>query len=156
MRILVISHSHGRRGSLEYLLKNEDYDRVIFLGDYCADFQSVPIAYSFPPIVVKGRYDKYHTKPEFVRTKIGGCSFHVVNGFTLGNTLPDLMDYAKGRDIDVVVYSSTPNDSIIRDRRCLFVNPGYFGVEHDGKRTYAIITIESGELCAEIKECYVD
>ena len=156
MRILVISHSHGKRGSLEYLLKHETYDRVVFLGDYCADFESIPLKYSFPPVVIKGRFDKYHIKPEFVRTKIGGLSFHIINGHNIVAPLVEMREYVKGRDVDVVVYSGTPCDSITREGKVIFVNPGYFGVEHNDKRTYAIITIEDGKVVAEIKEWYVD
>lgn len=156
MRILIVAHSHGRRSSLEFLLNNEIYDRVIFLGDYCADFESIPIKHKFPPIVIKGQYDKYHNKPEFVRTRIGGFSFHIVNGYNLKSPLLDMKEYVKGRDIDVVVYCGAPYESVVREGKAIFVNPGYFGVEHHEKRTYAIITIEGDKMLAETKECYVD
>lgn len=152
MRIIVISHSHGRRNGLEYLLKRETYDRVIFLGDYVADFESLPIKYKFPPIVVKGRYDKYHTKPEFVRTKIGGHTFHILNGYQYFDPLKEMIDYTKGRDIDIVVYSGTATENVKRIGKVLYINPGFYGEEHNGTRTYAIITIDDNNVQVEILE----
>lgn len=154
MRILVISESHGARQALKHLLEYEKYDRLIFLGNFCSDLESLPVAFQFPPIVVRGLRDPYHNKPIEVRTKIAGKIFHITNGYQLNIKkygTDEIMDYALKRDIDCIIYGDDNNDYVKRVGKMLFVNPGSLGIEHNGIRTYAIITIENDKIGVEIK-----
>jgi len=154
MKILLISESHGARRELLHLLQYEKYDRVIFLGNYCSDLESLPFKHNFPPIVVRGFRDPFHNKPIEIRTKIGEYMFHITNGYNFNvkdDGIKKMIDYARVRDIDCVLFGDDENEFVKLIGSVWFINPGAFGVVHNDKKTYAIMNIDKYGIQTEIK-----
>lgn len=155
MRVLVIGETHGSRQDLLALLNYETYDRVVFLGNYVSDFESLAFKFKFPPIVVRGLCDPFHNKPYDIRTKLGRFSFHVTNGFKYEVKqygIVNLIEYAKNRDINCILYADDPNDKVLFQDGIWYINPGAFGITHKGRRTYAILDVSETGLKVKIHE----
>lgn len=159
MKILVIGETHGSRQDLFALLNYETYDRVVFLGNYVSDFESLGVKYKFPPVVVRGFCDSFHKNPYNIKTKIGGFSFYITNGFkydTKKSGVVNLVEYAQNNNINCVLYADNPNDKILCQDGIWYINPGAFGITHSGRRTYAILDVGNDGFKCKICEFAFD
>jgi uncharacterized protein len=156
MKILVISDSHGARRALQGVVSNEDYDRVVFLGDYCSDMETVKVKCSFPPAIVKGNCDFMHNKPEMIMTKFNGYKFLIVHGhkFNVETSMIALEKFAKINHCDCVLYGHTHIHRIYKKDNIWFINPGAFGKkdkESYERQTYALLTVDENGIKTEFK-----
>lgn len=156
MRILVVGDTWGAREPLRYILNYEKCDRIIFLGDYVSDLESLSPKVNFPPYVVKGECDSFHTRPFEIITNICGFKFYIVNGFLYKtkNNLASLKEFASERDFDVVLYSCVKKPQAeVFEERTMFLTPGSFGRPALGdKCNYMVLTITPEHFDYEFKE----
>ena len=160
MRILVVADTWGARVPLRSTIEYEKCDRIIFLGDYVSDLESLGVK-GFPPFVVRGECDSFHNRPFEIMTTICGFTFYMVNGY-LQNVkqegLKKLQAFADERPFDVVLYGCTkrPKAEMYNDKT-LFLTPGSFGRPEKGERcNYAIITVDENHFDYEFKQYELD
>lgn len=160
MRILVVSDTWGAREPLRYIINYEKCDRIIFLGDYVSDLESLGLK-GVPPFVVRGECDTFHNRPFEIMTTICGFTFYMVNGY-LQNVkkegLVKLEAFADERPFDCILYgcSKRPKAEMYKDRT-LFLTPGSFGRPEKGEKcNYTIITVTEDSFDYEFKQYNLD
>ena len=156
MRILLVADTWGAREPLRYIINYEKCDRIIFLGDYVSDLESLSLKSGFPPYVVKGECDSFHNRPFEIMTTICGFRFYMVNGYLNGvkEGLDKLKAFSDERLFDVVLYGCTKKPKAeIYNKRTMFITPGSFGRPAVGERcNYAIITVTEDSFDYEFKQ----
>ncbi len=160
MRLLVVSDTWGARFPLKYIINLEKCDRIVFLGDYVSDLESLDIKSKFPPYIVRGECDSFHNRPFEIITTISGYKFYMVNGYVSGvkEGLDRLYKFIENRDIDCVFYGCTKKPKAeLYNKRTWFITPGSFGRPEKGdKANYAIVTIGEFGIDIEFREYKLD
>ncbi len=159
MLIGVLSDTHDNLGAIreaQKVLKERGVERVLFAGDFCAPFSvaamkefGVPITAVFgnndgDKLLLLDRSKDFCDLAEPPRQiELGGRKILLLHQ-------PWLLEQAiKSGDFDLIVYGHTHKPDI-RKERTLVVNPGECGGWLTGKRTLAIVNLETLE--AELVE----
>lgn len=152
MRILVVSDIHGDSVSLEYLLKKEKYEAVVFCGDGLRDISAAEPYYpAIPFYTVRGNCDFTYAPPSFL-TCFDGVAVFALHGDEYGvkSGLSQMISQGKSRQADIIVFGHTHRALISEEEGITVMNPGSLGY---GK-TYGIIEAEKGSFRCEIKDLY--
>lgn len=156
MRILVISDSHNRVGTVEKIIRSQPKAKVVFfLGDCDSDMDDMLI--KFPDKifnVVKGNCDFGSVRPATGMDIVNGKRIFFTHGHTFGVKYgtENLVKTAKSNDADIALYGHTHVSQILYESGIYVVNPGSCSEPRNGVASYAVIDImESGILPAIIK-----
>ena len=152
MRILIVSDSHGNLDGLKRVVRKEQPERIIHLGDYTRDAAS--LARDFPTIpmnVVGGNcdaFDRRNPAPLEQIITVEGHRILLCHGhtFQVKNDLSALISHARQENVRVCLFGHThiPHMS---EPGMMLVNPGSVGASL--RREYAILEITTdGIRCA--------
>lgn len=150
MRILVVSDSHGRKDKVEEVLKHEQYDMFVFLGDGLDDIESV--ADDKKTIAVRGNCDFFKRCDDTKIVEMAGLRFLITHGdrFYVKSTLSPLIVEAKLSKVDVVLYGHTHSygDVVFDDIR-LINCPSLKG--EGGVSRYLLIDVEDKKISIRLQ-----
>lgn len=138
---VVISDSHGRRGTVERLrglFAENDY--IVHLGDGAADMRAVTEEFPEKTYVLQGNCDLFFAMQECVLTA-EGVSVLCCHGHRYGVKagLERLARHAKELDCEVALYGHTHAASIDTVDGVLCINPGALGSYSDPSYCYLVI-----------------
>lgn len=154
--ILVLSDSHGNKTFLKRILKTNDADQIVFLGDGLRDFEDC-----FEEVfggtvkgvcMVKGNCDLGNLRPAFARFELGGHSFLCLHGYypNVKISLDGLVDVAEENSCKTVLFGHTHMPELTEKNGITMFNPGavaagHYGViqidEETGKMTFSHLII---------------
>lgn len=154
MKIIVVSDSHGRVGSLLEAVEREMPDRMFHLGDLIRDAQELQSVYpDIPMDAVEGNCDGWSVQKHDLEVTVGGLRFFLTHGhFYQAKFGPGaLLQEGRARGVDAVCYGHThePVAQLQPDGLWL-INPGTVGGIHN-RATYGVLTVEDGTLDVQIK-----
>lgn len=149
-RLLLISDSHRDKQTLSKIIRNEqDFDRVIFLGDGIEDVEDAFLSSSKPITFVAGNCDTDYCISSERVIKIENINIFVTHGhfYDVKLTLKNVTQAAKSKDCSVAFIGHThiQTDETVDGIR--IINPG--SISYLGN--YAIITIDNDKLNVELK-----
>lgn len=149
-RLLLISDSHRDKQTLSKIIRNEqDFDRVIFLGDGIEDVEDAFLSSSKPITFVAGNCDTDYCISSERVIKIENINIFITHGhfYDVKLTFKNVAQAAKSKECLVAFIGHThiQTDETVDGVR--IVNPGsasFLG-------NYAIITIDNDKLNVELK-----
>lgn len=150
MRILVISDSHGRFSAIENAVAAQpDAKHVFFLGDKLSDIENME--YFFPDRefhFVCGNCDFGSEAPVTLTLTLENKKILYTHGHAFGvkHGTGALLSYGKARGADIVLYGHTHVANTEYADGIYLVNPGSIGHSREGRCSYAVIDIVSGQI----------
>ena len=146
MRILVLSDSHGREERVNEVLRRVDFDYLFFLGDGIKDLGTM--LHHPHTVAVRGNCDFFSRVDDTTNVEVAGVKFLLTHGdrFHVKSTIRPLIDEAKYRGAEVVLYGHTHrfNDETIDDIR--FVNCPSLHKSHDGKGKFLVLEVDDKKI----------
>lgn len=155
-KILVISDTHRENYRMMQLLEGEEaYDMVIHCGDAEGAEDHLRYEANCPSYVVKGNNDIFSDLPREVLIEIEGKRVWITHGHNYYVSMgPEMIvDEARSRDIDVVMYGHTHHPLIETIGGVLAINPGSLTYPRQQNRrpSYVVIEVdEQGDFKPEI------
>lgn len=155
MKILMVSDSHGRVGNLLEAVDREIPDQVFHMGDLIRDAEELSSVYPDLPVhAVVGNCDGWTQGPEDLEVDLDGVKFLLTHGHCYHAKLGPgaLLRVGRDRGMDVVCYGHTHEPvAQLQTGGLWLINPGTVGGVHN-RATYAVATLEDGEVSIQIKE----
>lgn len=146
VKILVISDSHGKFNKIHKMVKKENPDYVIFVGDHSKD--GIELSYLYQDkikfYIVKGNTDYMdHSTKEELEIQINGVKFLLTHGHLYGvkKGYANLKLAAGNKGVDVAIFVHTHNKYYEKDKEMEIFNPG---AAQNGE--YGIIELEDNEI----------
>ena len=137
MKILVLSDSHSALSFMRLCIEKVKPDRLVHLGDYFDDGQTISEEYPRIPMVqVPGNCDRYRCppfQPEILIQRVGDVQLYMTHGHKhhVKQDAGKLLRDAKASRVDAVLYGHTHVPNCYQDGDGLWIlNPGscgYFG-----------------------------
>lgn len=156
MRLLVISDSHGRSGTVDSIISSHpEAKHVFFLGDVVRDVESAVYEYDDRVFhIVAGNCDGFCSFPDFDILDIEGHSIYFTHGHTsyVKSGTDTLCRRAKNCGCDIVLYGHTHISDIEYKNGLYVVNPGSCSRSRNGIDTYAVIDITKEKIIPTIME----
>lgn len=149
-RLLLISDSHRDKQTLSKIIRNEqDFDRVIFLGDGIEDVEDAFLSSSKPITFVAGNCDTDYCISSERVIKIENINIFITHGhfYDVKLTFKNVAQAAKSKECSVAFIGHTHIQTDETVDGVSIVNPG--SVSFLGN--YAIITIDNDKLNVELK-----
>lgn len=149
-RLLLISDSHRDKQTLSKIIRNEqDFDRVIFLGDGIEDVEDAFLSSSKPITFVAGNCDTDYCISSERVIKIENINIFITHGhfYDVKLTFKNIAKTAKSKDCSVAFIGHTHIQTAETVEGIRIINPG--SVSYLGN--YAIITIDNDKLDVELK-----
>ncbi len=153
MKIGVLSDTHGNVVISEKIINNMGpVDLVLHAGDFYRDAEKLAKKVSVKIIGVVGNCDSPVTSPEEELIDAAGLKIYLIHGhqFEGVNLYNSLYYKAKEVKADIVVYGHTHIASKFEQEGILFFNPGSISNPRFQGPTYGILSIDGGEIEAEI------
>ena len=150
MRLCVISDSHLCRDKVRAAMQAEkDCDAFIHLGDLALDSDYMKELTDKPVYAVKGNCDLSRRMPLELTPELGGAKLLLCHGHErfVKENLYLLFMRAKAVGAQAALFGHTHVPLCTREEGVLLLNPGAL---KDGR--YALLTIESDQLSAELKQ----
>lgn len=149
MKAVIMSDSHRNFQSImDIITAEQDADLLIHAGDVQRDVEDIQDAYpQYRLEYVLGNNDGFVQAPFNRVFTFGGKTIFLTHGheYSVKRTMTRLSQKAQELGADICVFGHT-HRSIIEERDgILFINPG------SSRYSYAVLRIERGEVCAEIK-----
>ena len=155
MKLLVLSDSHGERGSMTRAVELEKPDYVIHLGDCVDDAQWLSREYPMLPLAnVRGNCDFGDMTQELRLAEYGGVRVLMSHGHRY-QVKSGLLRYslaARENQVDVALFGHTHQAYCEEWDGLWLVNPG--SCRSYPIPTYAIVQIEGGKAACRI--CRLD
>lgn len=155
MKIIVISDSHGSINSALEILKAQDYDLIIHLGDNSEDARKIQDKLKQEIIFVRGNCDYYNLDASLEKViEIEGKKIFISHGHEYGVKSSLDRIYYRGRELgaDLVLFGHTHLAYIDKSDIILF-NPGSISLPKPGKKaSYGIIEIHKDGIRTKLKE----
>ncbi len=152
MKILVFSDSHRNLPPMETAVLEEKPDQIIHLGDLESDAEDLSRFFPRIPVAsVAGNCDFAYAAERYKLITLGGKKFFITHGHHYGVKmgLDRLINTALTAGADAALFGHTHVPHMSTVSRMLVLNPGTVGM---GRRTYAVVTVENGELTAQLRE----
>ena len=166
MLAAVVSDTHGITGEVIRVLQRYALDALFFLGEYCADAETISAALKpgLPVFAVAGNGDAFRQcfEPTWKTVKLGGKTFYLTHGHQLRvkQMLEPLIEAGAKAGADVILYGHTHIPRIERAAGAWIMNPGSaafprgvddatFGLiewQEDTPVTLMILEVDSGRL----------
>lgn len=145
MRILIVSDTHGKRGSLNKVLEREkQIDMFLHLGDVEDDDIYIEAVLKCPVHIVAGNNDFYGQLPKEEMLQIGKYKVWMTHGHTYYVSLNTrrLKEAARERGVDIVMYGHTHRPDIDIEDDLIVLNPGSLSYPRQEGRQYTYIIME--------------
>lgn len=147
MKVLVLSDSHGDRASVERVVKLEEPDLTLHLGDYGRDLKE--------GLSVRGNCDGLSSLPLKRKISLEGLEVLMVHGHREGvkNGLHGLYYLALEEEVDLVLFGHTHHrENLVKDG-IRFLNPGSISRPNYGDRaSYLLLMVEGKSIEITFKE----
>ena len=150
MRLCVISDSHLCRDKVRAAMQAEkDCDAFIHLGDLALDSDYMKELTDKPVYAVKGNCDLSRRMPLELTPELAGAKLLLCHGHErfVKENLYLLFMRAKAVGAQAALFGHTHVPLCTREEGVLLLNPGALKDGH-----YALLTIESDQLSAELKQ----
>ncbi len=150
MKILVCSDSHGHRKAMLDAVFDVKPDMILFLGDGLRDYAAVREAYPDIPLrAVRGNCDIGALELDLDEFVTEGKRIIMAHGHTFGvkYSLDAVTNEALSRRADIMLFGHTHIPYNRTQEGTLLLNPGSIG---SGRKSYAVLTIEHGDVKADI------
>ncbi len=156
MRIIVISDSHGRRGSIDYAIQaHPDARHIFFLGDNVRDIEAVKEFFTDRIFhIVPGNCDGDTAYNTTAICTLEGIKILYTHGHyhSVKYTTSLLRDAAQKAGAKIALYGHTHIAKTEYIDGLFIVNPGSISLSREGSNSYAVIDItESGIMPIIIK-----
>ncbi len=150
IKILVVSDSHGNSEDIKTLVNENEFNYMFFLGDTLLDVENLKLDNL---IKVRGNWDYDFSTKSIITVKIENVKFLLLHGHGFGvkHGLGYLIKETEKEKVDFVCYGHTHMSSLEYVNGIGYLNPGAFSYAKNGKKTYAVLTLENGKVSAEIK-----
>lgn len=146
MRILVLSDSHRRSGTVQKIIDAQPTARqVFFLGDVTRDIDEMPRR--FPEkefFIVSGNCDGDSLYPNADLAVVGGVHIFYTHGHTYGVKYGTerLREAAAARNCGIALFGHTHCAYTSYENGIWLVNPGSCAEGRGGGNSYAVIDLE--------------
>ncbi len=152
MKILVLSDTHGEISASVRIIKEENPNHVIHLGDCLRDGEE--LAKMFPTLsicTVPGNNDWFQDEPKEKTVLLGGHKIFLCHGHTTGVRGSTALQWKKAHALgcDISLFGHTHSPFSKEEGGILLFNPGSLTYGD----TYGILTLRPGEKPkAELKQ----
>ncbi len=143
MRLLVFSDSHGDTKTMARLIRKEQPDHILHLGDCVRD--TLPLRELGIPITqVAGNCDPPGAAPEILVPELQGVTFYMTHGHRHGvKTHYQRAIYAAlCEEAQVLLFGHTHRAECYMDQGLWILNPGAC----NASGSYGLILLENGQL----------
>ena len=157
MRILIVSDTHGRHGSLDKVLEREkNIDMFLHMGDVEEGDLYMERIMKCPVYMVAGNNDFYGNLPREHVLQIGKYKVWMTHGhpYYVSMNTRRLKEVARERDVDIVMYGHTHRPDIDIEEDLIVLNPGSLSYPRQQGREYTYIVMElddAGEASFELR-----
>ena len=157
MRILIVSDTHGRHGSLDKVLEREkNIDMFLHMGDVEEGDLYIERIMKCPVYMVAGNNDFYGNLPREHVLQIGKYKVWMTHGhpYYVSMNTRRLKEVARERDVDIVMYGHTHRPDIDIEEDLIVLNPGSLSYPRQQGREYTYIVMElddAGEASFELR-----
>lgn len=146
MKIGIISDTHGKNYCYNSIIKKLDkVDRIIHLGDHCADGIELANALQVPVDYVRGNCDFTRKVPDSKLLVLDNRKIFITHGhiYNVKYGLDRLVYKAMEVKADLVFFGHTHIPQVFYENGILFMNPGSASCPHYGKRgTVGIVHLQ--------------
>lgn len=157
MKVLVVSDTHGKSLTLEWVIENEEpFDALIHCGDVEGQEDYIQALVDCPVYMVAGNNDFFSDLDREMEIELEGLRMMITHGHYYGVSLGvnELIDEAISRDIPVVLFGHTHRPAVFKKSGVTVMNPGSLSYprQEGRKPSYLILNIdENGKFDSEIK-----
>lgn len=157
MRILIVSDTHGKHGSLDKVLEREkQIDMFLHMGDMEDGDIYIEAVLDCPVHIVAGNNDYYGNLPREEILQIGKYKVWMTHGHThyVSMNTRRLKEAARERGVNIVMYGHTHRPEIDIEEDLVVLNPGSLAYPRQKGRMYTYIVMEiddSGEASFELR-----
>ena len=147
MKIIVFSDSHREIGHMRDVINRERPDYVFHLGDHDTDAELISREFQLLPVaMVRGNCDGWSDTPKTLTLNIGGVTFFLCHGHTLGvkTSYMRAIFAAREQGADVLLFGHTHIPERDESNGLKLLNPGACGYGYDP--TYGYFIIENGAI----------
>lgn len=156
MRILIVSDSHGNLDGLKRVVRKEQPDHIIHLGDYTRDAAALARVFPSVPIEVVGgncdAFDRRNPAPLEQVMTVEGYRILLCHGhtFQVKTDLSALISHARQQNVHACLFGHTHIPHMSEpEPGLLLVNPGSVGASV--RREYAILEISAAGIRCALK-----
>ena len=158
MKILVLSDTHGDiDNARQVIMKNNNVDLIIHLGDYFRDAQR--INEEFPDIPIEYIYGNsdfmVDNTPAEKILELGGKRIFMTHGhrYSVKWDYEKLFRKAYEVKADILLFGHTHVADLVKNEQCFILNPGSISDSRDSSgESYAIIEIVGDTVKSQL--CY--
>ena len=151
MKVAVFSDTHGSLARLPMVLAAlPALDAVLHLGDFAGDGDAIAESLSVPCYAVRGNCDFRGNAPWERVAELGGARLLLTHGHRYSG-LYALALAAEAQRCNAVLFGHTHSPLLTAQGACLIVNPGSLSRPRGSAPGYALLTIEGGEVKAELR-----
>ena len=157
MRILIVSDTHGRHGSLDKVLEHEkNIDMFLHMGDVEEGDLYIERIMKCPVYMVAGNNDFYGNLAREQILQIGKYKVWMTHGhpYYVSMNTRRLKEVARERGVDIVMYGHTHRPDIDIEEDLIVLNPGSLSYPRQQGREYTYIVMElddAGEASFELR-----
>ena len=157
MRILIVSDTHGRHGSLDKVLEREkNIDMFLHMGDVEEGDLYIEGIMKCPVYMVAGNNDFYGNLAREQILQIGKYKVWMTHGhpYYVSMNTRRLKEVARERGVDIVMYGHTHRPDIDIEEDLIVLNPGSLSYPRQQGREYTYIVMElddAGEASFELR-----
>ena len=147
MKILIVSATHRQHRNLEKAIEKErPFDMLIHLGDVEGGDDYIAALAECPTYFVRGNNDFFSDLPAEDELMVEGYHIFITHGHAYYVSMGEerLIQEAKERDADIVMYGHTHRPSCRKDENLLILNPGSMSYpRQEGRRpSYMLMHID--------------
>ena len=145
MKILVVSDTHGQHRNLNTVIeKVGPIDMLVHLGDFENGEAYIEQVANCPTHMIAGNNDFFSRREKEEEFYIGKYGVFITHGhrYRVSLDLQWLIDEAKSREADIVMFGHTHKPSIAYDGGITFINPGSLSYPRQEGRKGSYILME--------------
>lgn len=146
MKVLIVSDTHGYNDNYFKVVEMHNPDMVVHLGDVEGAEYSIVRKTPCPVHIVAGNNDIFSDLPREEEFTIGKYKCLATHGhyYYVSMGPETIMEVARNRQIDVVMYGHTHKPEVRRENGVIAVNPGSLSYpRQEGRRpSYIIMEID--------------
>lgn len=152
-KLLLVSDNHGDQKILDYILKKENYDISVHLGDSQLSENYIKNNFTY---YVRGNHDTYSPAKDIFEVEgnriIIGHGHYFFGMLGLFKPEKSAVKFAKHHKADVVIFGHSHHPCNIIIDNVLCVNPGSCVLPRNPEgRSYAIMKINDKKIDVQIK-----
>lgn len=165
MKILVVSDTHGNRGSMESALEQlGPINMILHLGDGVREGEEVALNHEIPYYAVRGNEDRTYKYPETELLDFYGWRVMLLHGHqyeinpympaaALNQVYDDIERRARKKGADVLFFGHTHKSEILNYPETFLCNPGDQYLGSSFPHQCIVMDISVGQMNLGIREC---